>query len=445
MTGGSLRHPQLELLAALKAFHQAAGDVFQVQIPRFRMVVMAGPEPARSMYVTDRDKFLWRGEGDAVVRLLRHGVLIVDGQRHDHLRELMDPALYRRNLGMYVPTMHRFTEQVAFGWRDGAEVDMLVEMRRIALLILVETLFGVDLTPDLERLWQPILKAIAYISPGGWLLWPGMPRPGYDQPLRELDEFLYAIVRERRARPDPERVHDVLGRLISTPGLDDDLIRDQLLTMLIAGHDTSTALLAWTFYLLGSHPQAMERVRDEVDAVLGSDDPGLDNVRSLTYLDLVIREALRLYPPIHASMRKAAMDVVVLTSNGSYKIPEGSRVLFSIYLTHRHPAYWDRADDFIPERFAIAPPGERQQQERTAFTYLPFGAGPRNCIGAAYGKLEAQIILAKLFQHFDFTLTQQHVHPHMGATLEPRPGVRMTVRHRRQNGQPSLWFSGTRS
>jgi cytochrome P450 len=209
---------------------------------------------------------------------------------------------------------------------------------------------------------------------------------------------------------------DLLGLLVES-GMSDELIRDQLMTMLIAGHDTSTAALSWTLYLLGAHPAVMARACDEVRRVIGSErPPTYTDLSQLVYLEQVINESLRLYPPIHLGSRVAAVD---LSFNG-YHIPAGRRVLYSIYLTHRHPDYWPEPDRFDPDRFA---PGSKQ----TPYTFLPFGGGPRNCIGAAFAQVENKIVLARLLQRYDFTLVDERVRPYMGATLEPHPGVRMRI------------------
>jgi cytochrome P450 len=296
---------------------------------------------------------------------------------------------------------------------------MLVEMRRAALLILMETLFKVDFAPDLQRLWQPILKAIQYISPGWWVFWRGTPRPGYQRVLHELDRYLYQIIQARRLAVGAS--DDLLGMLVTTPGMHDGLVRDQLLTMLIAGHDTSTALLSWSLYLLGKHPAALQKARDEVDAVLGAEVPTLEKVSELRYLDNVIHEALRLYPPIHLGARVAAHDIEFQ----GYPIPAGTRVMYSIYLTHRLKAYWDEPHCFRPERFT-----RENSRGREPYTYLPFGGGPRNCIGALFGQIETKTVLARVLQKMDLTLAHTRIHAHMGATLEPRPGVPMLVKHR---------------
>jgi len=424
------RHP----LAAMQVFHDELGDIFRPQLPGFRPVVMAGPEAARFVLLDARHKLRWRNEADPVTRLLRRGVLVVDGEEHDRLRRAMEPALKRRALDGYVESMGRRTDQVTAGWRDGAVVDMLDEMRKVALLVLLDTLYQVDFTPELDRLWDAILAIIGYISPGLWMMWPGMPRPGYQRAMRQMDDYLYRIIGERRALmgKNQDEARDLLGLLISA-GLDDDLIRDQLLTMLIAGHDTGTALMSWTLYLLGAHPQAMDRTRDEVDATLGGEPPAGKELSQLEYLGWVLKETLRLYPPIHLGARLAAVD---LEYNG-YHIPAGERVIYSIYLTQRHKDYWPDAHRFQPERHA---PGVRQ----TPYAWLGFGGGPRNCIGAGLGLMEAKVVLSRVLQGFDLTLVERQVHPHMGATLEPRPGVRMRVERRLRPPGSQHLFEGIR-
>jgi cytochrome P450 len=407
------------LLRALELMHAELGDIFQIALPGFAPVVVAGPELNRCILVDDRANFLWRNENDPVTRLLRHGLLVEDGDRHDCLRSRLEPALRGAQLEDYAAAMIHHTDQVLRTWHTGERRDMLVEMRRVALLILMGTLFDVDFRSDLDRMWRPILRAIDYISPGLWIVWPRIPRPGYRQALAELDEYLYGLIRARRlagATGD-----DLLSQLVNTPDLSDDLIRDQVLTMLIAGHDTSTALLAWALYLLARRPATMADVQAEVDAVVGHARPGVDHLRSLTRLDQAIRETLRLYPPIHVGNRLAATDVEL----DGYRIPAGTRVMHSIYLTQRDPAHWAAPTEFRPERFA-----PEQRGTRPPLSYLPFGAGPRNCIGATFAQIEAKLVLARILQRFDLSLEADRVHPHMGATLEPRPDVVMRI-HRR--------------
>ncbi len=412
------------VLAGIEVFAESLGDIFQLSLPGFNAVMLLGPEAARFVLVSGRDDLRWRTESDPVTRLLRQGVLVVDGEEHDVLRRAMNPALHKNMLEGYSETMIRCTDAILNTWEGRDQVDMLVEMRRIALLILTETLFGVDFQPDLDRLWKAILKTLKYISPGLWLVWKRAPRLGYGAALRQVDDYLHRIIRARRA--DTADRHDLLSHLVRTSGLSDAVIRDQLLTMLIAGHDTSTALLSWALYLLGQHPDAYQQAQSEVDSVLGGQIPGMAHLADLRYLDRLIDETMRLYPPIHLGSRVAARD---LEFQG-YTIPKDTRVMYSIYLTHRMRAHWADPRAFNPDRFL--PTSNRTPY--TPYTFLPFGGGPRNCIGAAFAQVEAKIVLARVLQRY--ALRPQpgakgaRVRPFMGATLEPRPGVWMTLQRR---------------
>ena len=440
-------------LAALRVFQRELGDCFRIKAPGFSPVMLAGPEACRFILVTSRDDLRWRNPTDPVTGLLRHGVLVEDGELHDRLRHAMNPALHKRVIANYAGAMLRGADAVSAAWKASAPgdavLDMLPEMRKIALLIVFEALFSTDFAPDLAALWPAVMGILSYISPGLWLLWRDAPRPDYAARLRQMDDYLLRLIAARRAaaqkpasllrqaqddwlvsehrlwhRPpkslDASGSDDLLG-MLTCAGLSDDLIRDQLLTMLIAGHDTSTSALAWSLYLLGAHPQAMARARAEVDAVVGRDPPGMEHAARLGYLEQVIKETLRLYPPIHLGSRIAAAD---LEFQGC-AIPAGTRVLYSIYLTQRDPRYWEEPERFDPERFT-----PERIAARPAYTYLPFGGGPRNCIGFAFAEVELRLVLARLLQQFDFALTRPRVRVNMGATLEPRPGVMMRVKPR---------------
>ena len=387
-------------LGPLKVMAKHVGNFFQIPLPGFRPFVVFGPEANRKVLVSERNKVFWRNT-DPVTALLRRGVLVTDGAEHDHYRELMEAPLHPSRLPSYTRMMIEQTDRVSSMWRDGEVVDMLVESRKIALLIIMQTLFSKDVWDDLPRLWNPILKAIKFISPGMWILWRNMPRPGYRKALKELDDYLYRIIANRRMGSFEQ---DLLQHPVDA-GLTDPVIRDQMLTMLIAGHDTSTALLAWTFALLGQHPAVHRRLVEEVNTLEKS-----------PLLDQVIKESLRLYPPIHVGNRGVTEEIEFHTGT----VPAGERIFYSIYLTHRDPAIWPNAEEFCPERFA-------RGRQTPPFSYVPFGGGPRACIGAAFGQAEARLVIARLLQTHTFEFTNHRIHAHMGATLEPRPGMRMRV------------------
>jgi cytochrome P450 len=410
------------ILAPLEVIRQTLGDVFRLPLPGFNAIMLVGPEANRLLLTDSREEVRWRAEGDPVTRLLRHGLLVEDGPAHDAARQVIDPALHRRMFAQYVDAMWRDADEVTCEWQHGTRPDLVADMRRIALLILTDTLFAEDFRPWMGPLWHAIQRTIAYISPGPWLLWPGLPRPGYRQAIMRLTGYLDELVVRRRASggtPD-----DLLGQLLAA-GLGDDAIRDHLLTLFIAGHDTSTAQLAWALVLLAAHPEIQARARAEVDQVLsqvvGQGPPTLEQLKRLTYLDCVIKETLRLYPPIHLGSRIAVRDLAFR----DYKIPTGSRVLYSIYLTHRDPAYWRDPAEFDPERFL-----PDHTPARPPYTYVPFGGGPRNCVGAAFAQVEAKVVLARILRGFELRPTGASWRPRMRATLEPTPARLVHVTRR---------------
>ncbi len=412
------------LLVALRIMRDEAGDIFRIPLPGFSPVVVSGPKYLKFVLLTGRENFDWRPVDDPVTKLLHKGVLVVDGPFHDYLRRVMDPTVNRSFATNSIPEFLVQTERITGDWLEGGSYDMLDEMRKIALLILVKTVFAVDLYPDLERLFDPIVRTIEYISPGLWIVWPQQPRPGYREAIETVDTYLYSLISERRRQLKADQfqdAEDLLSVLARDPQLDDRLVRDQMLTMLIAGHDTSTALLAWTLYLITQYPQVQNRLLVELGAT-SEDDFSRETLDSLTYLDCVIKESMRLFPPIHVGNRIANRAVEI----DGYHIPAGTRVMYSIYLTHRDPKTWDDPDAFIPERFER----ENRRQIRS-YSYVPFGAGPRMCIGAAFAQVESKVILAYLLRNFTFEPVEDIAGPHMGATLEPEPGVMLRVHHRR--------------
>ncbi|MFN3492642.1 MAG: cytochrome P450, partial [Anaerolineales bacterium] len=218
-------------LGPLRILAKHLGYFFQIPLPMFKPYVVFGAQANKKILVTDRNKVLWRNT-DPVTDLLGRGVLIVDGDEHDQYRKLMEPALHASRLAGYTASMISHTDRVSAQWRDGEIVDMLVESRKIALLIIMDTLFSKDVWDDLEKLWRPILKSIEYISPGAWILWRKIPRFGFRKPLKVLDDYLFEIITDRRRQTadhnQPSVVsgqQDLLQHLIDAD-LTDKIIRD---------------------------------------------------------------------------------------------------------------------------------------------------------------------------------------------------------------------------
>lgn len=405
------------IIGALETLHAEMGDIFRLPMPGFNPIMLVGEEANRLIAHDWKDYLQWRMPNEPITLLLRHGVLVEDGAEHDRIRQPMHkPIMHRAMLQGYVDAMTHSADIIAQKWTENTPYDMLAEMRKIALHVLTATLFDTDFSPDIDRLWAGVIRAVRYISPNIWVLWRGFSRLGYNHELKKVDAYLYDIIAQKRKKS--AQGTDLIGTLIDM-GWDDHLIRDQLVTMLIAGHDTSTASLAWVLYFLGKYPDVQQQARDEVRAVLGDNPPDYTHLSELPYLSAVIDEALRLYPPIHLGSRFATQDLTFR----NYRIKKGERVLYSIYLAHRDPRYWEHPNDFMPDRFL----GDKKPPQN-AYYYLPFGKGSRNCIGLAFADVETKVVLARLLQNYRFELVKDDVRPYMGATLEPAPHVLMKVK-----------------
>jgi cytochrome P450 len=392
------------IMAALTAFHAGAGDIFRLSLPGFSPIIVVGPDANRFVLVTARDKFVWRTESDPVAQLLGHGMLVEDGALHDDARALANPLLHKRAIGGYLATMAALTDHAISAWQDDTVLDMAVEMRRITLNIVMKTLFQVDFAPEIARLWQPLLRLLRFISPGWWMVVPGVPQPGVARARALFDDYLYRIIRARRAMPQGD---DLLGVLVRTPGLSDEHVRDQVMTMIVAGHDTIAALLSWAAYTLSQRPDVQARARDEVVAILGMSAPEMSSLGRLTYLGCVVDETLRLYPPAHLGNRRA----VEATEFKGCEIAAGERLGYSIYLSHRHPAFWEDAEAFRPERFL---------NSHAPFAFVPFGGGERTCIGMNYALYEAKVVLARLLQQVELLPVAGEIREAMMVTLQPK-------------------------
>lgn len=400
----------LEILRAL-------GDkeeIVTLAAPALRAVVAVGPRAARAVLLAPPDQLCSRLDKDPVVRLFRNGLLVVDGPLHDALRATIEPLLRGPRLTFLEDLVQEKVDQALDQWIARGRVDLLAEFRRLTLEILLDGLFGLSLDHEvLSEVEDGLCKAVRYISPGFWLLCPWIPRPGYQSALARLDDMAKDWIRSRRWRPDGE---DLLTAWVRCPWMDDDLIRDQLLTMLIAGHDTVTAWLAWTTGLLLQHPAAWRRAQEEILRLIGHGPPALAALQRARYLDAVAREALRLFPPIPILNRRAAVDLEI----EGLRVPRGTRVMVAIYVLHRRPDRWPDPTRFRPERFL-------ENETGGPFAFLPFGGGPRFCVGASFAWAEGRLILARMLQRVRMRPLFERLSPRLGATLVPRGGVPVLI------------------
>jgi cytochrome P450 len=245
--------------------------------------------------------------------------------------------------------------------------------------------------------------------------------------MDEVDDLLYGIIRDRRA--SSEEYDDLMAMLLAArdeatgEGMDDKQLRDEIITIFGAGHDTTANALSWVWYLLSMHPEVLKQLQDEVDTVLGDRSPTAADLPNLPYTLQVFEEAMRLYPPSPAVPREALEQTTI----GGYHVPDGAKVLLNIISIHRNPAFWPEPDKFKPERFA---PGVNEKRHR--FAFMPFGGGPRQCIGNNFALMEGHLLLALMAQHVELKLVPgQDVKREIAITMRPRHGLQVTY-HPRQ-------------
>lgn len=367
--------------------------------------------------------------------IFRNGLLTSTGALWHRQRHLLQPAFSRGRLASFAPAMTEACAEMLERWHGYAarrqEFDVSAEMKRLTLEVVSRTLFGTRLGPDAETVRQAVavlqgdsVRRQASLLP----LIPGLgrlPTPGnrrWRWALASLREIVRRIVVEREAAGPGGYGQDLLGTLLAAraggaPGVTDQQVCDEVLTFMLAGYESTAITLAWAWYLLSLHPAANVRLHQEVAEVLGDRVAGASHVPDLGYTSAVLQETLRVYPPSWDLERDAIEEDEI----GGYRIPAGSMVFISPYVTHRHPDFWERPETFEPARFLA-----RDERRRARLAYLPFGVGPRHCIGSGFASLEATLVLATVARRFRLDLVPGHeVVPEANVTLRPRHGVQV--------------------
>lgn len=370
---------------------------------------------------------------------LGKGLLTSEGADWKRQRRMMAPIFQPRRLSGFAAIM---TERAALladrlaALPAGQSVDMAEQMMLVTLDIVARTMFGADATTDVSAVGAAMDRYQMTVRPNipdllGLPRW--VPRPDAAEgrrALAEMDAIIRELIRRRRAKAvdGGDLGGDMLGMLLAAVddenggGLSDREVRDQMATFFLAGHETTATALAWCWYLLAHAPAVEAKLHAELDRVLNGRAPEYGDYDSLVYTRMVIEEALRLYPPAHTTARLAQAD----DRFGELELPKGTNVVISPWLMHRHRLYWANPDVFDPENFAP----ERVAQRRR-FTYLPFGAGPRICIGQGFAMIEAVLILATLAQKLRFRMVKgAKVEAVAKITLRPFPGLPMTAERR---------------
>jgi cytochrome P450 len=410
-------------IALLARVRSELGDLGSFRLGPRRVLVASSAELAREILVDHADAF---EKGPTVTRFARpvlgSGLIAAtNAQSRDRRREVssaFSPAL----MTFYGEQFRRAAERALGRWTDGLAIDLEAEMLKISLDALGRALFSVDLLDNATALSQSVAAILRRLTaqirnPLGALL--GGAFGGLRHDTAVLDQTIFGMIASRRRAGT--RPRDLLTTLVES-GLDDTSIRDALMNLFIAGHETSGTSLAWTWSLLARHPEALARVRDEAQSAATRDGPlTAASSESLPFLSQVVRESLRLYPPVHSLGRQASRDVAI----GGHALSRGTVIIVSVYLLHRRPDYFPRPAEFRPERFSND--GEASFPK---YAYLPFGAGPRACIGRQFGLMQAHIIMATLAARVSFTLEggKAEPPPEMLITLRPRHGIAARVR-----------------
>lgn len=368
---------------------------------------------------------------------LGKGLITMEGEAWRRQRRLMAPSFDHQSIAAYAPAMVAEAERLVATWDKlppGTELDIAREMMRTTLLIVSRTMFSTDSSAIVGEVARAAARYQAKLRPGiidmlGFPEW--VPRLRQSMIARwALGDVRGTMDRMIAARlASPERgPNDLLGRLIAVHDdetgetLSPRAIRNQIVTIFMAGHETTAQALNWTWYLLSQHPAVEAKLHAELDQVLGGRAPAHDDVARLPYLRMVLDESMRLYPPAHTMSRQALGPDQICGA----AIAKGSILFIVPWLLHRHRRLWDEPERFLPERFAAS-----AAEGRPRYAYLPFGAGPRVCIGAAFALTEAMLVLATVAQRYRIRLVPGHpVAPHGLITLRPRFGLKMTLERR---------------
>lgn len=393
------------------------------------MILLSDPEYVKHVLQTNNKNYKKGIEYDHLRPMLGEGLLTSEGDFWLRQRRLAQPAFHRDRIAGFIEKMIFCTDEMLNEWekREGKDLDVHIEMMHLALDIVGKTLLSTNVKSNAGEVEHALNNVIAESyhrlqRVANYPLWAPLPRLlRYKNNRKILDDVVNTIIEKRRT--SKEKFNDLLDMLISVEDADtgekmsDKQLRDEVMTVFLAGHETTANALTWTFYLLSQNPEAEKKFYDEIDSVLKGRTPGMDDLKNLVYTQQVIHESLRLYPPAWAIGRSALGDDNI----DGYKIKKGDNILIIPYEIHRSKLLWKDPEKFIPERFSA-----EEMKDMHKFKYFPFGGGPRFCIGNNFAQMEMQVILAMTAQRFYLRLKEgAKVVPDPLVTLRPRFGMQM--------------------
>jgi cytochrome P450 len=425
--------PGRDPLAFFASLASTYGDLSHVHLAGEHLYLVNDPRVIRDILVTQQHKFM-KGRGLArAKRLLGEGLLTSEGQVHIRQRRLMQPAFHRDRIASYATVMTQYADRARDVWTDGATIDVAQEMMRLTLGIVGQTLFDADvesqapevgaaLTDVMESFWMMMLPFANVLEQ---LPIPALRRSR--QARARLDAIIYGMIAERR-RLQGDR-GDLLSMLLMAQdeeaggrGMSDVQVRDEAMTIFLAGHETTANALAWTWYLVSQSPEVEAKLQDEIDRVLGGRLPTVADIPSLTYVEKVVTESMRLYPPAWIIGRRALEDYQI----GDYLVPAQSIIVASPYLVQRDARHFPDPDRFLADRWTPA-----FKASLPPFAYFPFGGGVRRCIGESFAWMELVLVVTTIAQRWQLRLVPGHpVVPQPVITLRLKHGLKMTAQRR---------------
>ncbi len=411
------------------------GDLVRFRLGPYRIYLLSHPDYIEHVLRKNPRNYL--KDGYEHIEIVGNGLLSSEGDFWRRQRRLIQPAFHRARLVDMAQIMANAAENTSRRWRErtagsGEPLDIEAEMTRLTLEITGRALFGADVTGEAGGVGEALqtVLTLGFQRTGRFapvpLAVPTRDNRRYRTAVKKLNGVVDGLFHRRRE--DGETRRDLLSMLLEArdengEGLGHRQLRDEAMTILTAGYETTARALTWTWYLLDENPAAREKLEDELDRVLGGRTPGFEDLGSLACTEMVFKESMRLMPPVWGLSRLVAEEDEV----GGYRVPAGSRIVISQYVTHRHPDFWEEPEEFLPERFG--PDGDAG---RPKYSYFPFSEGPRQCIGNSFATMEAKLILATVAQGYRLHLVPGHpVEPEPSFTLKPRYGMPMTLEERK--------------
>jgi cytochrome P450 len=433
---GNLRQMKANPFQALCDWQRDYGDLVSFRLAIRHFYLISHPKLIEQALIKQSDIFVKMYDPNkptGLALVLGQGLVTSQGELWQRQRHLMQPVFQRGNLASLLPQIVTVGNNLLARWRllgDGAQVKLADEMMQVTLEVITQTMFSTSVLDKIQYIAPALDTLLRYAAKSVMnplripLFIPTKANREFNAASAVVDDVIYGIIGQRRAQPAAH--NDLLDMLLNASDdngnkMSDKQIRDEVITIFTAGHETTANLLTWTLYLLARHPDVLAKLRQELDTLLQGNIPTAEDLQQLVYTKAVLNESMRFRPPVGIMMRRISKD----TELDGYLLKQSRLVIFSIYNIHHHPDFWQQPEQFDPERFL--------NSENRRFSFMPFGTGERICIGNHFALLESQLLLSMIVQHFDLQLLDSdEAEIEMAVTLKPKGGVpaKLAIRNR---------------